>query len=82
MLHPTTFEYIKPNAVGNALMKKVRLATRDYAAVLVEALPDGPDKTYLLRKVREVGMWANVTITRTADGAPRPDYTENPSQTP
>jgi hypothetical protein len=76
MLHPTTFEYIKPNPVGLALMQSVRVATRDYARALEEYLPDGPDKTYLLRKAREVGMWANVAITRTADGAPRPDYTE------
>jgi hypothetical protein len=78
MLHPTTFEYIKPNPVGLALMQSVRRATSEYVKALEEYLPDGPDKTYLIRKAREVGMWANVAITRTADGTPRPDYTEQP----
>jgi hypothetical protein len=27
--------------------------------------------TYILRKLREVGMWANVSITRNPDGSPR-----------
>ena len=34
-------------------------------------IPDGPDKTYMLRKFREVAMWANIAITRNPDGSPR-----------
>lgn len=34
-------------------------------------LPDGPDKTYALRKHREVAMWTNIAITRQPDGSPR-----------
>jgi hypothetical protein len=34
-------------------------------------MPAGPDRTYAIRKVREVGMWANVAVTRDADGTPR-----------
>lgn len=52
-------------------MKIVRQATAAYAKVMEDLLPIGPDKTYILRKIREVGMWANVTITREADGTPR-----------
>lgn len=62
-------------------MSKVRVATRDYANALQEIIPEGPDKTYLLRKVREIGMWANVAITRNADGSPRLENTEPQGKT-
>ncbi len=70
-LHESTFEYLKPTEDQIEQMAAVRSATANYATVLMGLLPDGPDKTYLLRKVREVGMWANVAITRDADGTPR-----------
>lgn len=70
-LHPSTFDYLKPTDLQIKIMQDVRLATREYAEFLQDMLPDGPDKTYVLRKVREVGMWANVAITREADGSPR-----------
>ena len=72
MFHESTFEYLKPSDEQKRQMAFVRIATKNYASELAAALPDGPDKTYLLRKVREVGMWANVAITREADGTPRP----------
>jgi hypothetical protein len=53
------------------MMAIIRGATHNYALCLENVLPDGPDKTYVLRKVREIGMWANVAITREADGKPR-----------
>lgn len=71
MLHDSTFEYLKPTEDQIEQMAKARSATAQYANALLEVLPDGLDKTYLLRKVREVGMWANVAITREADGTPR-----------
>ena len=67
----TTFEYLKPTDEQQQQMKIARDATSDYAGVLDRVIPDGPDKTYLLRKLREVGMWANVAITRQPDGSPR-----------
>lgn len=70
-MHPSTFEYLKPTEAQLGAMAVVRAATRDYARVLEDYLPDGADKTYSIRKVREVGMWANVAITRQADGTPR-----------
>ena len=75
-LHPRTFEYLKPNEAGLDKMATVREATKQYAIILESVLPDGPDKTYVLRKVREVGIWSNVAITREADGKPRPEYSE------
>lgn len=70
-LHPTTFEYLKPTDAQIAAMAIVRAASAEYARVLDEMLPDGPDKTFVLRAHRSNSMWANVAITREADGAPR-----------
>ena len=71
-LHESTFEYLKPTDGQIETMAKARAATKAYAEALDAILPDGPDKTYALRKVREIGMWANVAVTREADGTPRP----------
>lgn len=70
-LHATTFHYIKPNENQMLTMNKARMVSEQYALALEQLVPDGPDKTYLLRKVREVAMWVNVAITREANGAPR-----------
>lgn len=70
-MHATTFEYLKPTDGQIEKMAEAREAAKVYAEVLEAVLPDGADKTYTLRKLREVGMWANVAITRHPDGAPR-----------
>lgn len=70
-LHHSTFEYLKPTDVQIVKMTSVRTATAAYAAHLITMLPEGPDKTYVLRSLRTLAMWANVAITRTADGTPR-----------
>ncbi len=70
-MHPSTFQYLKPTDEQAAEMQIVRDATRSYADVLERTLPDGADKTYILRKLRELAMWTNVAITREASGAPR-----------
>lgn len=70
-LHHSTFEYLKPTLTQMAVMNRARYVVSNCARDLEELLPDGPDKTYVLRKLREVGMWANVAITRNADGSPR-----------
>jgi hypothetical protein len=71
MLHNTTFGYLKPTSTQTAAMDVCRLAALEYAHKLDQHVPDGPDKTYLLRKLREVAMWANVAIARNPDGSPR-----------
>ena len=71
MMHPTTYEYLKPTDAQIEQMATVRAAGRAYADLLEASLPPGPDKTYALRKHREVAMWANISITRHADGSPR-----------
>ena len=70
-MHASAFEYLNPTDEQKADMNQLRLAAKEYADVLNDVLHDGPDKTYVLRKLREVAMWANVAITRHADGSPR-----------
>lgn len=70
-LHESTFGYLKPTEGQQNLMTDLREASRVYANILDEALPDGADKTYILRRVRETAMWVNVSVTREADGTPR-----------
>lgn len=71
-MHPTTFEYLKPTDAQIELMAAVRTDFRLFVGAMERQLPDGPDKTYVIRKLRECAMWANVSITREADGSPRP----------
>lgn len=70
-MHPSTFEYLKPTDVQIETMAKASSVVANCSKGLEELIPDGPDKTYLLRKLREVGMWTNVAITRLPDGTPR-----------
>lgn len=70
-MHSTTFEYLKPTEAQLEQMAKVRAAFAECAGHVLINVPEGPDRTYLLRKLRECGMWANVAITRNADGSPR-----------
>jgi hypothetical protein len=70
-LHPSTFEYLKPTDPQVAAMARVRSAAKQYAEVLDEVLPEGPDKTFVMRNHRSNAMWANVAITRQPDGTPR-----------
>ena len=73
MLHASTFEYLKPTEEQIAKMARLRAAAKAYADVLDAELPDGPDKTYVLRAHRSNAMWVNVSVTRHPDGTPRQD---------
>ena len=70
-MHSTTYEYLKPTDEQMAAMTKHREAAKVDGEALEALLPDGPDKTYVIRKHRENAMWANVAITRHPDGTPR-----------
>jgi hypothetical protein len=70
-MHPSTFEYVKPTEDQMEAMVQLRKAAKLYADHLVTYLPEGSDKTYTLRKLREVAMWANIALTRHTDGSPR-----------
>ncbi len=73
MLHPSTFEYLKPTEAQIEAMAVVRKAAKDYCDILEKMLPEGPDKTYMIRAHRSNAMWANIAITRLPDGTPRAD---------
>lgn len=70
-MHTSTFEYLKPTEPQLKLMNDVRQAAKVYCETLEKLLPDGPDKTYIIRAHRSNAMWANVAITRLPDGTPR-----------
>lgn len=70
-MHSSTFEYLKPTDEQIKLMAVVREAAKAYCEILERMLPDGPDKTYMIRNLRSNAMWANVAITRLPDGTPR-----------
>lgn len=70
-MHPSTYEYLKPTDAQIELMAKVRAAAKEYGEKLEALLPDGPDKTFIMRAHRSNAMWANVAITRLPDGTPR-----------
>jgi hypothetical protein len=70
-LHESTFEYLKPTQQQLETMAILRAAAANYADVLDKHLPDGPDKTFIIRAHRANAMWVNVAVTRQADGTPR-----------
>lgn len=70
-LSPSTFGYLVPTPEQNSRMNDARRSADAYGRTIETVVPDGPDKTYALRKLREVAMWVNVAITRHADGTPR-----------
>lgn len=70
-MHSSTFEYLKPTDEQIEQMAKVRAAAKLYCDALEAWIPDGPDKTFIIRAHRSNAMWANVAITREADGTPK-----------
>ena len=70
-LDVSTFADLKPTEDQLKNLHVLRLEFANFAKALSDALPDGPDKTYVLRLVRTAAMWANVAVTRQPDGAPR-----------
>lgn len=69
-LHPSAFDYIQPTLEQVANINMMRVAAADYARAIETRVPEGPDKTFILRQLREVAMWVNVAITRNSDGSP------------
>lgn len=70
-LHRTTFAYVTQSDDQKRDMETVREAFTALAATVLKTVPNGPDRTHLIRKLRECCMWANVAITRHPDGSPR-----------
>jgi hypothetical protein len=72
-MHESTYSYLKPTIDQAETMDKLRQAAKVYGDALENLIPEGPDKTYVIRKHRENAMWVNVCITRLPDGTPRTD---------
>lgn len=70
-MHPRTFDYVDPTPDQQESLRQVRAAAKAYADVLDQVLPEGPDKTFVMRQLRTVAMWASAAVTRQADGSPR-----------
>jgi hypothetical protein len=81
-MHASTFGYLAPTEEQKEKMNTLREAAGVYANALQRDLPDGPDKTYVLRALRTVAMWANVSLTRNADGSPRGETQVSPKDYP
>jgi hypothetical protein len=71
MMHPSTYEYLKPTDAQVELMARLRVAAKEYGTALETLLPEGPDKTFVIRAHRSNAMWANIAVTRLPDGTPR-----------
>jgi hypothetical protein len=70
-MHESTFNYLAPTDKQKEDMAIVRGKFMELYFGIDGFIPDGPDKTYMIRQLREVAMWANIAITRQADGSPR-----------
>lgn len=81
-LHPSTFGYLMPTDKQKADMGDARAAAAGYARAIEALVPDGPDKTYILCKLRGLAMWVNVAISRHADGTPREEPPCKPLKSP
>jgi hypothetical protein len=65
------FTTLKPTGDQLNAIDAVRTAAEEFCGTLDAYLPEGPDKTYVVRQFRSVVMWANVAIVRNTDGSPR-----------
>ena len=72
-MHVSTFEYLNPTDQQKKDMQFMRERALEYGAAINTYVPEGPDKTYIVRKLREVAMWVNIAITRLPNGQPRID---------
>lgn len=70
-MHESTFNYLAPTDKQKDDMAIVHGKFMELVFGMDQFIPDGSDKTYLIRKLREVAMWANVAITRNPDGSSR-----------
>jgi hypothetical protein len=70
-LHESTFSYLLPTEEQKLVMEEARSAFANLATRLDQIVPAGPDKTFMLRNLRDCAMWANIAITRNSDGSPR-----------
>lgn len=70
-MHHTTFQYLEPSERQKDRMQEIRNAAQTYMEAVMERVPPGDDKEHVIRLIRSSAMWANIAITRYADGTPR-----------
>lgn len=70
-MHYSTYDYLKPTSDQLDKMSRLREAAKIYGEILEKELPDGPDKSFIIRAHRSNAMWVNVAATRLPDGTPR-----------
>jgi hypothetical protein len=66
-----TFQRLTPTVPQIAAIEKMRYAFADLVSTVEQHVPEGPDRTYIIRQLRTCAMWANMSITHNADGSPR-----------
>lgn len=64
---PASYDFIKPSSTQEAKILAIRTAARAFAEAMDKALPAGPDKAHTFRQFRTTVMWANYTLSRSAD---------------
>jgi hypothetical protein len=70
-LHEQTFGYLNPTDEQKEHMAYTRSSFQIFVKDIDPHIPEGPDKTYLMRQLRDCAMWVNIAITRNPDGSPR-----------
>lgn len=75
-MHEHTFDHITPTDRQLGKMTILREAAKQYCAILEKYLPEGEDRDAIIRSHRTNAMWANVCVTRHADGRPRSQRSE------
>jgi len=72
-MHASTFDYLQPTETQREHMTDMRSAFHELSIKVGQLVPPGTDRDHVIRLVRDAAMWANVAITRHADGQPRKD---------
>lgn len=70
-MHPSTYRPLAPTDEQFEAMHELMEAASIYNDAIEAMVPEGADRTYILRKLREVAMWTNIALLRNADGSPR-----------
>jgi len=47
-----------------AALQALQEAAHEYVSHVLELVPEGDDKTYIMRKLHEVTMWVQVAMSR------------------
>jgi hypothetical protein len=62
------------NEAGDEVCERLEISARAFAGSLERDLPDGCDKTVVLRKLRELMYWAFSSACLNPDGSIRDEY--------